>query len=234
MDINVDEKRLSDMRLFFRREFSQEPKRLFSSPGRAELVGNHTDHNLGLVLVSAISCDILAFVAPRGDGVIDIRAQEFAPIRFSVSDLASREREKGKSVSLARGVCAFFVQNGYPVGGFSAVTHSTVFRGAGVSSSAAFEVLVAEILNALYCGGGVSPFLRARAAQYAESVYFGKPCGLLDQCGIAFGGLNRIDFSSVSSPAVTPVPVHTRGSLPTMPTSAARWGKSPRRSERAC
>ncbi len=202
----VDQKRLSALEHDYRAEFSSSPEMLFSSPGRAEIVGNHTDHNRGKVLVSAISCDILCLLAPRGDGVIDIRAEAFSPVRFSVGDLNSREREKGKSVSLARGVCKYFAMHGYPVGGFSAVTHSNVFRGAGVSSSAAFEVLVAEILNVLYCGGKVSPLERAKAAQYAENVYFGKPCGLLDQCGIAFGGLNRIDFADLAEPAVESVP----------------------------
>ncbi len=205
-DIFIDNKRLGALESSFKAEFGEAPKRLFSSPGRAEIVGNHTDHNRGKVLVSAISCDILSFVSPRTDGIIDIRAEAFSPVRFSVTDLAGREREKGKSVSLARGVCRYFVSHGYPVGGFSAVTHSTVFRGAGVSSSAAFEVLVAEILNTLYCGGRISPLECARAAQYAENVYFGKPCGLLDQCGVAFGGLNKIDFFDLSAPAVEPVP----------------------------
>ncbi len=204
--MTVDPKRLNMLENSFRAEFGRAPERLFSSPGRAEVVGNHTDHNRGKVLVSALSCDILCLVAPRSDGIVDLRAEAFSPVRFDVRDLAGREREKGKSVSLARGVCRYFTAHGYPVGGFSAVTHSNVFRGAGVSSSAAFEVLVAEILNVLYCEGKVPPLVRAKAAQYAENVYFGKPCGLLDQCGIAFGGFNKIDFFDVDSPAVEPVP----------------------------
>ncbi len=205
-EITIEKKRADALESYFRSEFGCAPQRLFSSPGRAEIVGNHTDHNRGKVLVSAISCDILSFVSPRSDGVIDIRAEAFSPVHFSVNDLAGREREKGKSVSLARGVCHYFATRGYPIGGFSAVTHSTVFRGAGVSSSAAFEVLVAEILNTLYCGGKISPLERARAAQYAENVYFGKPCGLLDQCGVAFGGLNKIDFADLSNPVAESVP----------------------------
>lgn len=203
--VNVDGKRLKALREYFRAQFGAEPGRLFSSPGRAEIVGNHTDHQLGRVLVSAISCDILCLVSPRNDGVADIRAEAYSPVRFSVSDLESREREKGRSVALARGVFHYFARRGYPVGGFSAVTKSEIFRGAGVSSSAAFEVLVAQILNALYCGGRVSPFELAQAAQFAENVFFGKPCGLLDQCGVAFGGLDLIDFAS-SPPTVERVP----------------------------
>ncbi len=206
LGINIDAKRLNALEAYYKAEFGSAPQALFSSPGRAELVGNHTDHNRGKVLVAAITCDILCLLSPRDDGIVDVRAAEFSPIRFSVSDLNSREREKGKSVSLARGVCRYFADRGFPVGGFSAVTQSTVFRGAGVSSSAAFEVLIAEILNVLYCGGRVSPLERAKAAQYAENVYFGKPCGLLDQCGISFGGLNKIDFADLSAPAVESVP----------------------------
>ena len=204
--IAIDRKRFEALTDYYKTQFGGMPARVFSSPGRAEIVGNHTDHNRGKVLVSAISCDILCLASPRGDGVADIRAEAFSPVRFSVGDLQSREREKGRSVALARGVFRYFAEHGYPVGGFSAVTHSTVFRGAGVSSSAAFEVLVAQLLNALYCGGRVSPLECAKAAQYAENVYFGKPCGLLDQCGIAFGGLNKIDFADPAAPSVTGLP----------------------------
>ncbi len=188
----------------FRTLYGTEP-RWFSSPGRAEIVGNHTDHNLGKVIVSAISCDILCAAAPRSDGVVEISSDSFAPIRFSIYDLGSREREKGKSVALARGVLHYFARMGYGFGGFSAVTHSNVFRGAGVSSSAAFEVLVAEIENVFYCGGTLSPIEKARAAQYAENVHFGKPCGLLDQMGIACGGLDKIDFGA-EEPLIRHVP----------------------------
>ena len=197
--------RREDLLRLFRTAYGTSPTRFFSSPGRAEIVGNHTDHNLGKVLVSAISCDILCAAAPRDDDIVEIRADAFNPIRFSVHDLVSREREKGKSVSLARGVLFYLAQQGYSFGGFSACTHSTVFRGAGVSSSAAFEVLVAEIVNRLYLGGRLSPAEKARAGQFAENVFYGKPCGLLDQSGIAFGGLNKIDFGS-GEPLVEQLP----------------------------
>ena len=176
--------------------------RYFSSPGRAEIVGNHTDHNLGKVLVSAISCDVLSLVEPRSDGVVEIVSAGFSPVSVRISDTERKEREKGKSVSFARGVIAYLKDRGYEVGGFSAVTTSNVFRGAGVSSSAAFAVLVAEIENALYLKGALSPMDKARAAQYAENVYFGKPCGLLDQSGVALGGLNKIDFADPENPVI--------------------------------
>lgn len=189
---------------YFEKEFGRAPERLFSSPGRAEIVGNHTDHNRGKVLVSAISCDILCAVAAGGDSV-EIRAREFRSIRIPLGDLAPREEERGKSTSLVRGVLAYFCDRGYPVGGFSACTSSNIFRGAGVSSSAAFEVLVAQILNTLF-GGGLPPEDLARAAQFAENEYFGKPCGLLDQTGIALGGFRKIDFFDPMSPKSERVP----------------------------
>ncbi len=176
----------------------------FSSPGRAEIVGNHTDHNCGKVLVSALSCDILAAVLPR-EHVVEILSEGHSPIRVDISDLAAREEERGKSVSLVRGVLAFLRERGN-ICGFTAYTASSIFRGAGVSSSAAFSVLVAAIENALAFGGSLTPLEEAQAGQFAENVYFGKPCGLLDQCGVAFGGFHKIDFKDPAAPSVTPLP----------------------------
>ena len=175
----------------------------FSSPGRAEIVGNHTDHNCGKVLVSALSCDILAAVLPQ-EHVVEILSEGHSPIRVDISDLAVREEERGKSVSLVRGVLAFLRKRGN-ICGFTAYTASSIFRGAGVSSSAAFSVLIAAIENALAFGGSLTPLEEAMAGQFAENVYFGKPCGLLDQCGVAFGGLNKIDFKDPAAPSVTPL-----------------------------
>lgn len=180
--------------------------RYFSSPGRAEIVGNHTDHNLGKVLVAAISCDVFCLVEKREDDVVEIVSEGFHPIRIRLSDTERRERERGKSISFARGVMHYLQERGYAVGGFNAVTTSNVFRGAGVSSSAAFSVLVAEIENRLYLNGALSPMDKARAAQYAENVFFGKPCGLLDQSGVALGGLNKIDFADPENPVIGRAP----------------------------
>ncbi len=176
----------------------------FSSPGRAEIVGNHTDHNRGKVLVSAVSCDVLAAVLPE-NGFVEVASEGFRPIRVDLNSLSPREEEKGKSASLVRGVLAFLAKKG-KLAGFRAYTHSNIFRGAGVSSSAAFCVLIAEIENALAFGGQLTPLEKAQAGQYAENVYFGKPCGLLDQCGVAFGGLNKIDFLHPDAPEISPLP----------------------------
>ncbi len=176
------------------------PEAFYSSSGRAEVLGNHTDHQCGKVLVSAISCDVAAAVGRRNDGMVEICSEGFAPIRFSLKDTAMRARERGKSIAMARGVANAIQARGWKVGGFTAYTDSTVFRGAGVSSSAAFEVLLVEIFNDLYLEGRLSKVEKAAIGQFAEDRFFGKPCGLLDQSGVAYGGLNLIDFEPPKAP----------------------------------
>lgn len=184
----------------FKKVKGEQPGCFFSSPGRAEILGNHTDHNLGQVIVSAISCDIIAAVKKRDDGLIEICSEGFYPIHFNVRDTRMRPEEKGRSYALARGVIDGIKKRGFRFGGFTAVTESNIFRGAGVSSSAAFEVLLAEIVNSLYLGGALSAADKAAIGQEAENSYFGKPSGLLDQTGVAIGGMNRVDFISPESP----------------------------------
>lgn len=176
------------------------PEKFFSSSGRAEILGNHTDHNLGKVIVAAISCDIIAAVSKRDDGLIEICSDGFYPIHFNIRDTACRPDEAGRSYALARGVAEAIKRRGYKIGGFTAYSESTVFRGAGVSSSAAFEVLIAEIFNVLYCGGKITPSEKAEIGKYAENEYFGKPSGLLDQTGVALGGMNKVDFANSAAP----------------------------------
>lgn len=175
-------------------------ERVFSSPGRAEILGNHTDHNHGLVIVAAISCDIVAAVRKRDDGKVKICSEGYPPFVVDLSDTERKPRETGTSVALTRGVARYLQEKGFSLSGFTAYLTSNVFKGAGVSSSAAYEVLIAEIFNALCLDGRLTPFEKAVAAQYAENVYFGKPCGLLDQSGIAIGSLVRIDFADPANP----------------------------------
>ena len=177
----------------FRALNGKAPEVFYSSPGRAEIVGNHTDHNLGKVIVAAVSCDIVAAVGRRADGLAEIVSKGFRPVRFRIADTAPKRHEAGRSASLARGVAAGLEKKGFSLkgfGGFTAYTESTVFRGAGVSSSAAFEVLIAEIFNDLWLGGRLTAKDKAAVGHFAENEYFGKPCGLLDQSGVACGGLN--------------------------------------------
>lgn len=192
--------RYSNLAEKFKSLKGEQPDCFFSSPGRAEILGNHTDHNLGQVIVSAISCDIIAAVKKRDDGLVEICSDGFYPIHFNVRDTRLRPEEKGRSYALARGVINGIKKRGYSVGGFTAVTESNIFRGAGVSSSAAFEVLLAEIVNSLYLGGALSAADKAAIGHEAENVYFGKPSGLLDQTGVALGGMNRVDFYNPTIP----------------------------------
>ena len=194
--------RIEKVKNAFKAHENREAEKLFSSSGRAEILGNHTDHNHGKVLVAAISCDILAAVSKTDNGVVKICSEGYAPFSVDLNDLAVSEKEKGTSVALTRGVAAAIKARGEKIGGFTAYLTSNVFGGAGVSSSAAYEVLIAEIFNSLYLNGKLTPVDKAIIAQYSENVYFGKPCGLLDQSGIAIGSLSALDFNDPSSPTI--------------------------------
>lgn len=174
----------------------------FSSPGRIEIVGNHTDHNGGKVLCAAINVDTLASVSSRSDGIIEVKSKGYPMLRVDVSKPDFSVSEIGTSTALIKGVVDYFKRSGKNVGGFSACMTSTVPKGAGVSSSSSFELAIAEILNDMYNGGSIDPIFKAKASQYAENTFFGKPCGLMDQSAIALGGVNLIDFASFDDPLV--------------------------------
>ena len=178
------------------------PEFFFSSSGRAEILGNHTDHQHGKVVVAAISCDVLAAVKKEEKPVVRICSEGYKDIAVSLSDLAVNENEYGTSQALTRGVLARLKEMGKRIGGFTAHATSSVFKGAGVSSSAAFELLVCEIENALYLSGSLSKEEKAAVAQYAENAYFNKPCGILDQMGISLGGLSALDFRVPERPLI--------------------------------
>ena len=163
-----------------------------SSSGRVEVCGNHTDHNGGRVISSSISLDTLAMFLPTNDNVIHIKSEGYKDIIINLNE--SEKYNQGTSTALVYGVRKALVDRGYNVGGFKAYFTSNVPSGAGVSSSASFEVLIAEIFNFLYNEGKISNKEKSIASQFAENVYFGKPCGLLDQTAIAFGGLKKLDF----------------------------------------
>lgn len=174
----------------------------FSSPGRIEIVGNHTDHNGGKVLCAAINVDTLASVSSRSDGIIEVKSKGYPMLRVDVSKPDFSVSEIGTSTALIKGVVDYFKRSGKNVGGFSACMTSSVPKGAGVSSSSSFELAIAEILNDMYNGGSIDPIFKAKASQYAENTFFGKPCGLMDQSAIALGGVNLIDFASFDDPLV--------------------------------
>ncbi len=178
---------------------------LFSGPGRTEIGGNHTDHQHGRVLCGSVDLDMLACAAPNGLDVVRIQSEGYPALEISLSDLAPKQEEKNTSAALVRGVAAKIREMGYPLSGFDACATSTVLSGSGLSSSAAYETLVGNIFNHFCCGDQLDPVAIAKIGQYAENVYFGKPCGLMDQMGSSVGGAVFIDFNDPTAPVVEKV-----------------------------
>lgn len=178
---------------------------LFSAPGRTEVGGNHTDHQQGRVLAAGVNLDVIAVAGRNDDNVIRIQSAGFPMDTIDLSDVSVRECEKNTAASLIRGVAAKFVALGYRIGGFDAYTTSSVLKGSGLSSSAAFETIVGTMLNCLYAGGAATPVQIAQIGQYAENAYFGKPSGLMDQMGCSVGGFITIDFQNPEKPVVEKV-----------------------------
>ena len=174
----------------------------FSAPGRTEIGGNHTDHQHGCVLAAAVDMETTAEVTRNGTNIIRVDSEGYKPVEIDLSDLKVREEEKNTTAALIRGVAAAFAQRGYKLAGFDAKVRSTVLPGSGLSSSAAFEVLIGRILNGLIANNEVSDIEIAQIGQYAENVYFGKPSGLMDQMASSVGGLVFIDFADPKRPTV--------------------------------
>ena len=195
---------LSDFGEYFDKNEEREVS-LFSAPGRSEVCGNHTDHNHGRVLAAGISLDAIAVASKNDTGVVSIKSKGYPMDVISCDELEVDEKNFGKSSELIRGILSRFKQLGYTIGGFDATTASKVLSGSGLSSSAAFEVLVCTILNHLYNDGKIDPVEIAQISQYAENVYFGKPCGLLDQMACSVGGFVTIDFNDPSKPIIKKV-----------------------------
>ena len=175
---------------------------VFSAPGRTEIGGNHTDHQHGRVLAGSVDLDVIAAVAPSGDRTIRVQSEGFPMAQVDLDQLEARPEEVNTSVSIIRGIAAWFQRQGCRLEGFNAYVTSNVLKGSGLSSSAAFEVLVGNIINSLFFDGRCTPIQLAQIGQYAENVYFGKPSGLLDQMGSSVGGMVTIDFKDNANPAV--------------------------------
>lgn len=190
----------------FIKEFgAQDGVRIFSAPGRTEVSGNHTDHNNGKVLAAAVNLDIIAFAVPTDDGIITVKSEGYPLFKVDTKELEPKAEEKDSTPALVRGVAAGFVKNSLKIGGFNAYMTSDVMKGSGVSSSAAFEVLVASILSGLYNDNTVSAVKAAQISQFAENEYFGKPSGLLDQMAASVGGFVYIDFKKTQYPIIVPI-----------------------------
>lgn len=173
---------------------------LCSAPGRTEIAGNHTDHQNGRVLAAAVDLDTVCAIAPREDLSVTLWSEGYdRPFRLDLSDLSVQQSEKETTLALIRGVAARMHELGYKIGGFDAVATSTVFKGSGLSSSAALEVMLVAALDALYNGFVIDAQQRAKISQYAENQYFGKPCGLLDQMASSVGGLVTMDFKEADA-----------------------------------
>ena len=175
---------------------------VFSAPGRTEIAGNHTDHQHGCVLAAAVDLETVADVCLNGTDKIWIQSESYPAFSIDIQDLSVNESEKNTTVALVRGVVAGFAQRNVQVQGFDAKIHSTVLPGSGLSSSAAFEVLIGTIINELFNEGRTSAEEIAMIGQYAENVYFGKPCGLMDQMASSVGSLVYIDFEDPKQPKV--------------------------------
>lgn len=179
--------------------------RVFSAPGRTEIGGNHTDHNHGRILAGSVSIDVIAIVSQNESGIISIKSKGFDMDTVDTSELEINQKEKNKSIALIRGISARFKELGLNIGGFDAYTTSNVLKGSGLSSSAAFEVLVGRIMSGLYNNSEISSVEIAKIAQYSENVYFGKPSGLLDQMASSVGGIITVDFEDNSNPVIEKV-----------------------------
>ena len=179
---------------------------ILSVPGRSEISGNHTDHNRGCVFAGAIDRDIIAVVAKNDDNVIRFLSEGYAEATVSLMDITDSDRfENYTSSALIAGVANAFREHGLNIGGYDAYSNTEVLKGSGISSSAAYEVMIGNILNYLYNDGRVDNKEIAKFSQYAENVYFGKPCGLMDQMACAVGGFVYIDFENEAQPTVESV-----------------------------
>ncbi|HBU11368.1 MAG TPA: galactokinase [Clostridiales bacterium] len=187
---------------FFERFPQHRQAGLYSSPGRSEMGGNHTDHQGGCVITAAVDCDMAGCAAPNGTGVIALVSEGHGEVSVDTADTAVHEEERGTTAALVRGIAARLKQLGYAARGFDAYLSSAVLPGSGLSSSASFEVWVGVAMNGLFCGDEVTPVQIAQIGRYAENVYFGKPSGLEDQMACAVGGITFIDFENMDAPEV--------------------------------
>lgn len=175
---------------------------LFTSPGRVELIGNHTDHNHGKVIVGTVDLSILALTNKIDYQKFIYKSKGFDEMIIDLEDLDVHKEEFGKSIALIRGVLFYLKEAGYQIGGVEVMTSTNIFKGAGVSSSAAFEMLIGKIMSYYYNDDKISNLELVKIAQKAETIYFNKPCGLLDQIGVSSGGINYIDFIDEENPII--------------------------------
>ncbi|MBN2532091.1 MAG: galactokinase [Spirochaetales bacterium] len=207
--LNWQKQRYQHLFNIFSSQFHTEPHALYSTPGRIEIGGNHTDHNHGRVLAAGINLDSIAAVSKIKDNTIILYSEGYKePFIIDLSSLSPVKEETGNTQALIRGITAYLKDSGYAIGGFNASITSDVLRGSGLSSSASIEVLIGSIFNDLYNNNSITPLQIAIAGQYAENKYFGKPCGLMDQLACTMGGIVFIDFALPEKPVIEKVKYH--------------------------
>lgn len=205
LDIEIQKNRYKNAVNEFQKQFPQHKNAeiaVFSAPGRTEIGGNHTDHQHGCVLAAAVNLDVIAIVAFHTECVIKVKSKGYPMDVISLNDLSVHESEKSTSAALIRGIAAKFAEMGIQISGFDAYTTSDVLSGSGLSSSAAFEVLIGTIIDSHYNAGKAGAVEIAKIGQYAENVYFGKKSGLMDQMASSVGGLISIDFRDTENPKI--------------------------------
>lgn len=204
MKIIENETMINRIKNGFESTYQKQPEHCFSCGGRFEILGNHTDHNHGCCLAATCDLVIYAGVSKREDNIVNFLSVGFPKFSIDLSSLEVNENEKTTSQSLIRGIAHYLKERGYVVGGFDAYVESLVPPGSGVSSSAAFELLIAEIFNNLYNKDSIERITLCKAGQFAERNYYGKMCGLLDQIGVGYGGYTYIDFKNIENPITAP------------------------------
>lgn len=212
LTIYVDESRVNEQRNrylraveCFEKHFGVSEVSVYSAPGRSEIGGNHTDHQHGKVLAASVNLDAIAVVTKSADKIVRIKSEGYELLEISLEDLTMQESEKETTCALVKGVLAACKVRGYQVGGFEAYITSDVLIGAGLSSSAAYETIIGTIVSGMFNDNAISPIEIAMIGQYAENVYFGKPCGLMDQMACSVGNLVYIDFKNPKEPIVEKV-----------------------------
>ena len=185
-------------------------ERFFSAPGRVEVGGNHTDHQHGSVLAAAVNLETKCSAVPNGTNTVNLKNEQYGSISVNLDTLKVRDEEKETTYALVRGIAAWFIERGHKIGGFDATVSSSIPVGSGLSSSAAFEVLIGNVFKGLF-DVDVSPLDIALAGKFAENVYFGKPSGLMDQAASSFGGFSKIDFNDPENAIVEPIAADLSG-----------------------
>ncbi|WP_319480503.1 galactokinase family protein [uncultured Draconibacterium sp.] len=204
-ELKVQADRYAELMEEFEKTYGNDDVSLYSSPGRTEIGGNHTDHNYGRVLAGAVNLDNIAVAAKNGTNTVRIKSAGYPAFEVELSDFQPNEDEFYTSTSLVKGIAAKMKENGYEIGGFDACIEGRVPKGSGLSSSASFEVLIGAIFNALFNDGKMDAVENAIIGQWSENNYFGKPCGLMDQTACSVGGLITIDFKDPANPIVKEV-----------------------------